>query len=78
MSSGEPELIGGKVAVWREIQRDGAGAVVAAGLRGTRALCSSEHDAIGLEARNRVIARASLPEGQGSIVRRSSAAAAIA
>jgi hypothetical protein len=64
----------GKVITWRDIDRVGAGAVVdgeveaiAAGSRGMRALCSSERDAIGLEARNRVIALASVPRGQSSI-----------
>jgi hypothetical protein len=49
---GESAPIGDKVDIWRDIDRVGAGAVgdgeaVAAGLRGMRALCSSERDAIG-------------------------------
>jgi hypothetical protein len=46
---------------------DGEVEAVAAGLRGMRALCSSERDAIGLEARNRVIALANVRTGQGSV-----------
>ena len=54
MALGEPALTRGKVAIWRDIDRVGAGAVVdgeveaiAAGSRDMRALCSGEREAIG-------------------------------
>lgn len=71
---GGPAPIGDKVDIWRDIERDGAGVVVdeeveavAAGSRGPPALRSAEREAIGLEARNYIIARASLSRGQSSI-----------
>ncbi len=75
MALGPPRAIGGKVTIWRDIDRIGAGAVVdgevetiAAGPREMRAPCSGERDAIWRNVGNHVIALAAVRKGHGSTV----------